>query len=103
MSSVVSDSLLATVRPIYPERAEAVAEDWLEEFGDRVGGIGRALRARGALRTDLVARVRACEKELAGLAGADLLAAARDLGKSLRRDGFQIELVARAFAMVGHA
>jgi len=102
MSSTAA--LLPLVRQIYPERAESVPEGWLEEFGDRVSASAAcALRARRALRSDLVARVRSHEAALRGLEVGALTGCARDLGKLLRRDGFQEDLVARAFALVSCA
>ena len=89
------------VRPVYPERADNLPENRLDEWGELfAGSVSRARRARSALRTDFVARVRAIEKELDGLGVEALRAAARDIGKLLRRDGFLPEPAARAFAIV---
>jgi preprotein translocase subunit SecA len=102
MSSAVS--LLSLARPVYPERVDKPAEGWLDELGELLGGsAARAVRARRALRGDVVARVRACERELGGMEGPALREAARELGKMLRRDGLLPELVARAFALVTRA
>src|SRR6185369_10831803 len=104
MSSAAASALLPTVRPVYPERAEPVADSWLDEMGDRIGGgLLRWWRSRQALKTDLVANVRACEAELKDVPLEALQERARELGKLLRRDGFEPALVARAFALVSRA
>jgi preprotein translocase subunit SecA len=104
MSSATASALLPTVRPVYPERAEPAADGWLDEMGDRIGGgLLRWWRSRQALKTDLVASVRACEAELKDVELGALQERARDLGKLLRRDGFEPPLVARAFALVSRA
>lgn len=93
--------LAALVRPVYPERADERSGNWFDEQGMRhAGKVARAWRARAARRSDIVARVRACEPEFAGLDLPALRVAALDAGKALRRDGFRIALVARAFAIV---
>jgi preprotein translocase subunit SecA len=98
---VARSPLAALVRPVYPERPDERPATWLDEQGARYAGkLKRALRARAARRSDIVARVRACEPALAGLDLAALRVAALDAGKDLRRDGFRIDLVARAFAIV---
>ena len=97
-------ALLSLVRPVYPERPEDVPESRLDAWGERCAGlVTRAIRRRRALRTDLVARVRQCEPALRLLDDAALRGATANLGKALRRDGLRIELVARAFAIVGVA
>ena len=97
-------ALFPLVRPVYPERPDDPPENPLDEFGERVAGaISRGIRARRALRTDFVARVRENEAGLAGLDGGALRSAALDIGKLLRRDGFRADLVARAFAIVSTA
>ena len=89
------------VRPVYPERIDNPPESRLDEFGERIrGGLSRAWRARRALRTDFVARVRDHEKALAGMDVPALREAAREAGKLLRRDGFEPDPAARAFAIV---
>ena len=94
-------ALLSVVRPVYPERPERIPENRVDEFGERFAGmISRGMRARRALRTDLVARVRELEAELRDFDEAALRTAALDLGKALRRDGFRLDLVARTFAVV---
>jgi preprotein translocase subunit SecA len=105
MSSVdASASLLAIVRPVYPERAEPAPDGWLDEIGDRLGGgLVRWWKSRRALKTDFVAVVRAAEEELRATVVGDLQERARDLGKLLRRDGFEPGLVARAFALISRA
>lgn len=93
--------LTAVVRSVYPERADNPPDGWLDEFGERyLGKVSRSVRAHRALKTDLVAQVRACEPGLASLDLEALRIAALDVGKALRRDGFRIELVARTFAII---
>src|SRR6188474_762677 len=94
-------AMFPLVRPVYPERADDLPENRLDELGERfAGAIARGLRARRALRTDFVAQVREVERSLDGLGVEALRAAARDIGKLLRRDGFRPELAARAFAII---
>jgi len=96
-----TDALAALVRPVYPERPDERPGNWFDEKGARYAGmLLRSLRARRVRRGDIVARVRACESDLPGMDLAALRVAALDAGKALRRDGFRIELVARAFAIV---
>lgn len=93
--------LMAVVRPVYPERQDHPPEGWMDEFGERyLGAVTRGMRARRVLKTDLVQQVRSCEAELAGLDLPALRRAALEAGKALRRDGFRLDLVARAFAIV---
>jgi len=102
MSSVAS--LLPLARPLYPERIDAPAEGWLDEVGEMVSGaVSRRLRSRGMLDPGLVASVRGHEAHLDARDVPALRDAARDLGKALRRDGLQPDLVARAFALVSRA
>jgi preprotein translocase subunit SecA len=99
----MSDAALpgALAGQVYPERPAESPQDPVNAFATRNWGrVSRARRARRALNNDLVAQVRACEPALAGLDMAALRTAARDVGRSLRRDGFRIDLVARAFAIV---
>jgi preprotein translocase subunit SecA len=85
----------------YPERAAEAPQDWVNAFAGRQWGrAARAVRARRARNGGVVALVRACEPALAGLDLAALSVAARDVGRLLRRDGFRIDLVAQAFAIV---
>lgn len=93
--------LTEVVRSVYPERPDNPPDGWLDEFGERyLGKISRHARARRALKTDLVAQVRAYEPDLVALDLLALRTAALDIGKALRRDGFRIDLVARAFAII---
>ena len=99
-----SRSPLALDRPIYPERADSLPQGWLEEVSERItGGSARKLRALGALRSGIVGRTRAHEADLAQTSLADLRERARDLGQILRRDGYRIDAVAQAFALVCRA
>jgi len=102
----MSDVLLngTATGQLYPERASEPPQDWVNELAARNWGrVTRALRARRAGNSDLVAQVRACEPALAGLDIAALRGAARETGRLLRRHGFRIDLVARAFAIVSAA
>jgi len=79
-------SLLPLMRPVYPERAEQLPDNWLDEYGERyTGALGRALSGWRVRRASIVTRVREHEKNLGKLEIPAIRAAARDLGKSLRR------------------
>jgi preprotein translocase subunit SecA len=98
------DLLSALVRPVYPERPDQRPASWLDEKGARYAGmLARAIRAHRVRRSDIVGLVRASEDDLPAMDIAALRAAALEIGKSLRRDGFRIALVARAFAIVSAA
>jgi len=94
-------TLFPLVRPVYPERADEIPENKLDELGERVtGSVSRAFRERLALRPGFVASVRSHEQGLQGLGVEALREAARDAGKQLRREGLAPEPVARAFAII---
>src|SRR3954471_12733650 len=96
-----SSSLLPLVRPVYPERAEALADNWLDEAGERYSGACmRTLRTLSARRSGIVGKVRKHEKNLGRLELDAIREQARDLGQALRRDGFTQDLVARSFALI---
>src|SRR5687767_640328 len=103
MSSAAAafSSLFPVVRPPYPERPEHDAQGWLEETGERlIGRLTRAARARRVMQTDIAALVRRHEASLGELDAEGIRERARELGKQLRRDGFEPDIVARTFALV---
>ena len=97
-------ALLGADSPIYPERPESVARTWLEERSDRLfGSMSRRLKAWRAARSGIVALVRRREPACAQLELPGVQQAARELSKSLRRDGLVPASAAQAFALVGQA
>ena len=100
----MSKSPLSLDRPIYPERVDSLPQGWLEEISERItGSTSRQLRALAALRSGIVGRTRAHETALNATSLAELRERARDLGQILRRDGYEIDAVAQAFALVCRA
>ena len=100
----MSKSPLSLDRPIYPERVDSLPQGWLEEICERItGSTSRQLRALAALRSGIVGRTRAHETALNATSLAELRERARDLGQILRRDGYEIDAVAQAFALVCRA
>src|SRR4051812_45065122 len=96
-----SSALLPLVRPVYPERAEALPDNWLDEIGERYSGaLTRTLRTFRARQSGIVGMVRKHEKHFGPLQPDAIREQARDLGKALRRDGFTHDLVARSFALI---
>src|SRR5687767_6400670 len=97
-------ALLPLMRPVYPERAEKLADNWLDESGERyAGAITRAMRGWRVRHTPMVGRIRKYEKALGKPEIDEIRMKARELGKLLRRDGFTQDLVARSFALVSVA
>jgi preprotein translocase subunit SecA len=97
-------TLLPLMRPVYPERAEKLADNWLDEYGERyAGAITRAMRGWRVRHTPIVGRIRKYEKTLGKAEIDEIRMKARELGKLLRRDGFTQDLVARSFALVSVA
>jgi preprotein translocase subunit SecA len=97
-----------TVRPIvaggvYPEREEPRLKA-ADRFGAAAGGIFAPwLRPRPQGFAWIARAVQACAPEVEGLNDGQLLQAARDLGRSLRGEGYRPELVGRTFALVREA
>jgi len=96
---------LSLERPLYPERDDVLPQGWLEETSERLrGDVSRWRRSFGALRSGIVERTRHHEEAGIGvLDAAGLREAAREVGKALRRDGYEPDLVAQAFALVSRA
>jgi preprotein translocase subunit SecA len=96
-----SSALLPLVRPVYPERAEALPDNWLDEYGEKYSGaVTRAIRGWHARQSRIVGKIRDHEKSLGRPDEAAIRLQARELGKALRRDGFTQDLVARSFALI---
>jgi preprotein translocase subunit SecA len=94
-------SLFQVPRPLYPERADDAPEGWLEEFGaSSAGRIARKFAARRGRMRNFIKAVHAKKGAYAGLGLEALGEAARELRRSLRRDGLTDDLVASAFALV---
>lgn len=94
-------SLRPLARPVYPERAEALPANRIDEWGGRlIGRVTRAWRASRALPADFVPKVRDHEQSLRGLALDALREQAVQAGRVLRRDGFLPDASARAFAII---
>ena len=94
-------SLLPLTRPVYPEREDLMPDNWLDEYGERyTGAIARALAGWRVQHTSIVGSIREHEKSLGKLEIRAIRAKARDLGKSLRREGFTPDLVAQSFALI---
>ena len=93
--------LIPLVRPVYPERAEALTDNWLDEYGEWLAGsIARGIRGMKVSRTDIVERVRRHEPAFRCLDAKKIRECARELGKGLRRDGFVLDRVAETFALI---
>lgn len=86
-------------RGVYPER-EDPRLSWLDEQGDRLGGLVRTRLQRRRARAEQVAdRTMALAGEIEALSDVEILDAANSLRSKLRGDGLLDAHVARGFAL----
>jgi len=93
---------IRTTRGAYPER-DVPRPGWFDRLGARAAGVVVRAHARRRRWDRLVGPVAAHGRALQGLGDNDLRLAADALRLELRRVGFRMELVARAFALVREA
>ena len=87
----------------YPERGRP-REPWYETWvRDRLAWLRRPLASRSGRFRAICSAVAVQAAPVQGLTDAALAATALTLGRQLRRDGFRLPLVARAFALVQEA
>ena len=85
---------------IYPEREEPRLKK-ADQFGAAVGGIFAPwLRPRAGRFKWIVEAVNGCASEVEEFSNEQIMEACRNLGQSLRRQGYRQDLVAHAFALV---
>ena len=86
---------------LYPEREELRGEQWLDRLGVAVtGSISRRLRANPLRVTAIVRAVGRLEAKYQALDLEGLREQARELKRSLRREGLRDDLVAEAFGLI---
>lgn len=91
---------LTSCSGIYPERKEPRRE-WLDHLAASItGAFAPWVRPSASRFRWIVHRVNHYKESVRSLSEQEVLASARTLGERLRREGYQRELVAQAFALV---